>query len=137
MSILVFSLGLIGIIGFQATAIKVSTESQARTEAMLLADELIVQMSVSDPATLKSEFATGGSKYRSWFDDRVVGGSKLPSPSAAVFVSEGSTPTTMRVRVCIDWEVPGDKDVAGFSPDDECPRSGTDPWKFQTTALVF
>lgn len=139
MAILVFSLGLLGIIGFQASAMKIATESQMRTNASMLADELIANMSVSKYADLATDFGPTGSKYKAWYDNRLVGSAKLPNPAAAVVISSGSTTTTMRVLVCIDWQAPGEKDHGGVMPSASCARddSPTTPWKFQTQAFLF
>ncbi len=50
-SILVFSFGILGAIGLQAAAIKLSTDAQQRTEATFLADQLLARMLIADPAT--------------------------------------------------------------------------------------
>lgn len=138
-AILVFSLGLLGIVGFQASAMKISTDSQFRTNAAMLADELIAQMSVSDFSTLTADYSETGAKYRAWYNNRLVGLAKLPNPSASVEITPGSTSTTMLVRVCIDWHSPGEKDVVGLTPASACarPAAPTVPWKFQTQAFLF
>lgn len=138
MAILVFSLGLLGIIGFQASAIKISSESQMRTEASLLADELIAGMSVSNFSSVATDYAAGGTKFLAWYNNRLKGASKLPNPTASVEVAPGTTPTTLQVRVCIDWEAPGQRDTVGVAVASACTRDDpTKPWKFQTQAMLF
>lgn len=71
-AILIFSLGVLGMIGLQAAAIKQSTAAKYRTDASLLANQLIGQMWASnrDPATLKTAFESpGGSGYQTWSTD--------------------------------------------------------------------
>lgn len=53
-SVLIFSFGILGIVGLQATAIKMSTDAQQRAEATFLADQLLARMLISDPATAAS-----------------------------------------------------------------------------------
>lgn len=53
-SVLIFSLGILGIVGMQATAIKMSTDAQQRAEATFLADQLLARLLISDPATAAS-----------------------------------------------------------------------------------
>jgi type IV pilus assembly protein PilV len=50
-SVLIFSFGVLGIVGMQAAAIKMSTDAQQRAEATFLADQLLARMLISDPAT--------------------------------------------------------------------------------------
>ena len=43
-AMLIFSLGLLGLIGFQAASTKIATDSRFRTEAAMLADELLARL---------------------------------------------------------------------------------------------
>ncbi|MGV3741075.1 MAG: type IV pilus modification protein PilV [Burkholderiaceae bacterium] len=55
-SIGIFSFGILGLIGLQATAIRVSADAKERAEAVILANSLIGRLSVSEEAN-KAEFA--------------------------------------------------------------------------------
>lgn len=50
-SVVVFSLGVLGLVRLQATAVKMSTDARQRAEATFLADQLLARMLISDPAT--------------------------------------------------------------------------------------
>lgn len=50
-SVLIFSFGILGLVGLQANAIKMSTDAQQRAEATFLADQLLARMLIADPAT--------------------------------------------------------------------------------------
>ena len=53
-AILIFSIGILAVVGMQATAIKNVTESKSRSEAAFLAEELMAQMWIDqniNPAT--------------------------------------------------------------------------------------
>lgn len=50
-AILVFSLGILGAVSLQASAIRMSTDAQQRAEATFLADQLLARMLIADPAT--------------------------------------------------------------------------------------
>lgn len=50
-SILIFSIGILGLAGLQANAINMSTDAKYRADAAFLANNLIGQMSVADPTT--------------------------------------------------------------------------------------
>ena len=61
-AILIFSLGIIALVGMQAMAVKQVSDAKYRTDASLLANQLIGKMWVGDrtAATLKTNFDTGG-----------------------------------------------------------------------------
>jgi type IV pilus assembly protein PilV len=69
-AILIFSIGILGIVGLQASAVKASTDAKYRSEAGLLANELIGRMWASNrtQATLTAAFssATSGAGYQAW-----------------------------------------------------------------------
>jgi len=69
LAILIFSLGILALVGLQAAAIKQSADAKYRTEAALLTNEIIGQMWVSDRTTavLQANFNTGGTTYNNWF----------------------------------------------------------------------
>jgi type IV pilus assembly protein PilV len=60
-AILIFSVGILGIVGMQASTIKASRDAKFRADAGLLANELIGQMWVGnrDGATLQTNFQGG------------------------------------------------------------------------------
>lgn len=69
-AILIFSVGALGVIGLQSTAAKVSGDARYRSEAALLANELIGKMWVSDrtPANLRNAYdsSLNGPSYQAW-----------------------------------------------------------------------
>lgn len=70
-AILIFSLGILTIVGIQATSIRLAGDAQLRTKASLLAERLVGQMWVhgGNIAALKADFQTGGSAYDAWLAD--------------------------------------------------------------------
>ncbi|MEI8171278.1 MAG: type IV pilus modification protein PilV [Rhodoferax sp.] len=70
-AILIFSIGILGIVGLQASAVTASTDARYRSEAALLANELIGRMWASDrtQTTLQAAYdsSTGtGAAYTAW-----------------------------------------------------------------------
>jgi len=53
-AVLVFSLGVLALVGLQATAVRMSTDARDRATATFLADQLLGRMLISDPATAAS-----------------------------------------------------------------------------------
>jgi type IV pilus assembly protein PilV len=60
-AILIFSLGILAIVALQAVSIKLTEDAKYRSDAALLAEELLGQIWVSDriPANMSATFATG------------------------------------------------------------------------------
>lgn len=70
-ALLIFSLGVLGIIGLQSTATKMSGDAQYRSEAALLANELIGRMWAGDrtAAVLQANYdstSSNPSAYQAW-----------------------------------------------------------------------
>jgi type IV pilus assembly protein PilV len=116
-SILVFSFGILGIVGLMSVAVKQSSGAKYRADASLLANELIGQMWVGDRrfvalnAGFNSPPAAPSAAYTAWVA-RVL--ATLPNAAAPqVTVAQvpggaaGARPTT-QVTVNMSWAVPGE-----------------------------
>lgn len=104
-AILVFSLGILGIVGMQATAVKQVTDARYRSEASLLADQLLGTMRVSDrsPAALQTAFNTGGAGYNGWLANvsATLPGTASYPPAVTV---DADGVVTIRIR----WRAPNE-----------------------------
>jgi type IV pilus assembly protein PilV len=117
-AILIFSIGVLGIVGLQVASVKQATDAKYRTEAALLANQLIGQMWASDRslATLRNSFssALAGAGYTAWIGDAAAPTSgtvraTLPKVSAV----DGTLPivtigATSGVTIQIFWKQPSD-----------------------------
>ena len=95
LAILIFSLGILALVGLQATAVKQSADAKYRTEAALLANEIIGQMWVSDRTTaaLQANFnSPGGADYNNWLArvGGVLPGVAANSPTAPTIAIDGT-----------------------------------------------
>jgi type IV pilus assembly protein PilV len=116
--ILIFSLGILGIVGLQAQAIRFTNDAEYRAEAVYLANSLISQMWADKRATLKAMYdsAGGGPKYVQFRTDvqtRMTGAILAPDPVVKVDPTDGSLPAAVTrnssvVQVQITWQMPGD-----------------------------
>jgi len=121
--ILIFSLGVLGIVGLQARAIRFTTDAEYRAEAMYLANALISQMWTDDRAGLKAKYDSGigGAGYTA-FQSRVnsaLVGATIPPP---VVIVDGPAPlpqanstTSNVVQVQIYWSLPGDPQTHNYT----------------------
>jgi len=109
LAILIFSLGILALVGLQATAIKQSADAKYRTEAALLTNEIIGQMWVSDRTTavLQGNFnSPGGGNYNNWLA-RVSGilpGVAANSPTAPTIAIDANGIAT----VTVFWNAPNE-----------------------------
>ena len=108
--ILIFSVGILALIGMQATAMRATIDAKYRSEASFLANEVLGQMWVSDKANLAA-FATSpgapatcpGAPVCPWIT-RV--GQLLPNANGAN--APEIAVATNEVTVTVTWQPPGD-----------------------------
>lgn len=116
-SIVIFAVGVLGIVGLQAVTAKAGIDARFRTEAAAFADELVARAQTwSDTTTLGTNFAgavaTGGTEYQSWFANRLaLAGSGLPGAEATVAfpapLAAAATGGGVLMTVEISWQAPG------------------------------
>jgi type IV pilus assembly protein PilV len=113
--ILIFSLGILGIVGLQAQAIRLTNDAEFRAEAVYLANSLISQMWADKRSTLKINYdsAVGGPKYNLFKSDvqtRLLG-AVVADPVVKVDTADlpsAVTKTSSVVQVQIFWQLPGE-----------------------------
>lgn len=104
-AILIFTVGILGIVGLQAVSIKQGTDSRYRSDAAMLANQLIGTMWLGDrtAATLQATYSTGGTGYATW---STVVANTLPGagdhPPTVVFGPTGI------VNIEIQWIAPNE-----------------------------
>ncbi len=108
-SILIFAVGILGILGLQTTTVGVASDARFRTEAAALADEYVALMSIADPSTLGT-YASGGSAFTAWSNLKVVPTNAaltsvaLPNATFAVAFPAGVSATAgTAVNITITW----------------------------------
>lgn len=103
-AILIFSLGIIALLGLQANSIIQVSQAKYRTDASYLANQIIARMWV-DQANIASYVAKGYAGRQDW--DTLVA-STLPAGDAAINV------TGNQVTVTVRWRQPEDTTVRRF-----------------------
>lgn len=122
-SILIFSLGILGIVKLQSVSVQQSSTANYRVLASMLANDVISQMWVSDKATLESDFESGA-KYTAWAQKVTASGlpgisSEVNQPSIAITsvaagsTAPGSTPS-YQALVTVPWKSPSDSAVQKY-----------------------
>ncbi len=123
LAILIFSLGILALVALQAKSIQLASDAKYRTNATLLANQLIGEMWVSglSGSALKSAFETGGASYNTW-KSKVSDFSSsegLPGVEAEASGITETLPTvsvtnTGVVTITLFWRTPEmKKDIAG------------------------
>jgi len=108
-AILIFSLGILAMVGMQAVAVTQIGDARYRSAASELANDLIGTMWVSDreAALLQTNFNTGGAGYATWMGkvaDQLPG--VAANPPTVVVAADGTTTVT------IFWRTPNEHEDA-------------------------
>jgi type IV pilus assembly protein PilV len=127
-AILLFSVGVLAVVGLQANAIKNVSQSKYRSDAALFADQIIGAM-WADRANLMlyAYPQTGGNIYRNDWVTRL--NTALPNPDARVIVSQTNVagpPASVlsQVTVTIQWQTGDER------------RQGKPPHQYVATATI-
>ena len=110
-AIVIFSFGVLGLVGLQAAAIKNASGAQYRIEAGLLAASLVAQIRTADPAAVTTLYASpSGLSYLAWksrVSDTATG---LPGSAVAANAPTVEFPaaTPGVVNITIYWQPPGE-----------------------------
>lgn len=124
-SILIFSMGILAVIGLQAQSIKMSSDAKYRSDASMLANQYVALMwtdvaSAVIPAntpfsnTQFNPYATNGVNFNSWLSNvqanlpnatATVVPVTVLSPGIPVAGAQQSTRTTVTIQ--INWQLPG------------------------------
>lgn len=99
-AILIFTLGIIALMGLQANSIIQVSQAKYRTDASYLANQIIGRMWVDQTPTDLASFATAGSAQRTDWDAAVA--ATLPSGAGTVAIAG------RQVTVTITWKQPED-----------------------------
>ncbi len=108
-AILIFSLGILAIVGLQAVAVKQVTDSRYRSEAALLANQLLGTMWVGDRTTaaLQNNFNTGGTGYAAWLGTAGTPGTVAGTlPGVSTYPPQVLVAADGTVTVTIKWLAP-------------------------------
>ena len=106
--ILIFSLGILALMGLQAVSIKSMADASYRTEAAMVADKAIAQMWVAGTANLGGFLSPSGAAYTSWVNEASASSTVLPGFAA-------NPPTIavagQAVTVTVFWQTPQDPTI--------------------------
>jgi type IV pilus assembly protein PilV len=114
LGIFIFSIGILGVIGMQASAVRTVAESKYRTDASFLANALIAQMWVDRANLANYEYAGSGTPPAAvdpWVD-RVAN----TLPGTAAFGPTVDVAPDNTVTVTIFWQHPEEANLSPAPP---------------------
>ncbi|MGD9786406.1 MAG: type IV pilus modification protein PilV [Sulfuricellaceae bacterium] len=102
-AILIFSFGILALVGMQAAAIKSTSEAKYRTDASFLANQLVGQMWADNRATMATNYQTGGAAYNTWKAqvEAALPGATANPPTVAFGANN-------QVTVTVRWQAPSE-----------------------------
>jgi type IV pilus assembly protein PilV len=109
-SLLIFSMGILAIVGLQAASVSASTEARYRTEASMLANQLIGQMWVSNRTSAVLQAYSSTAAYTAWLASvaATLPGVATNPPTISVVPNVGPNTTSSVVTVTIFWKAPSE-----------------------------
>lgn len=119
--ILIFSLGILALVGMQATAVRATTDARDRTEASNLASQLVGQMWLDRANLVNYVYDGGGSPPAAlvnWVNqvENSLPGAVANQPTVTVGAS-AALPATVgtEVEVVVYWQNPTDPNLHQFA----------------------
>lgn len=112
-AIVIFSLGVLALVGLQAATISFSTDARSRAEASFLANELIGQIWVDRTNKINYNYPGGSAAPLATWVTKVQGalpGSVANPPTVSVVVAGGVAAVTVTLR----WQVPNSTTVHNY-----------------------
>lgn len=120
-AILIFSFGVLGIVGLQATMLSAASDAKYRSEAGFFVTRLLGEMATANRSSLGdlSTFATGGDRYTAWLNEiqntnASAGLLGLPGaadnpPTVTITPTSNASgqPVRYDVTVSVFWQAPG------------------------------
>lgn len=110
--ILIFSMGILALVGLQAASVNSVSESKYRIDSSFLANEIIAEMWVSDRTNLTNFRLPGGGApaIPTWID-KVEAALPEAAANPPTIDVEGSDVTGYTVTVTLRWKTPASDDV--------------------------
>lgn len=111
-AILIFSVGILAVVGMQTSAVKAASDAKYRSDASLLANELLGQMWVTNrnATNMQTNFqgggGTDGAAYTTWFANVAAAlpgvGAGVNQPLVTVNNANG------QVTIVVYWKLPSE-----------------------------
>ena len=109
-AILIFSIGILGIIGLQASVVQQSTDAKNRAEAAYLADQLMGQMWSGNRTVgnLQAQFNSCGTACTGWYNWYLTVKGVLPGVDDGDMKPTVNVSDTGIVTITLRWRAPSE-----------------------------
>jgi type IV pilus assembly protein PilV len=111
-AILIFSFGILGLIGLLGSSLRITNDARYRSEAANLASAMIADMWTMTAAEMDRQFGPSGAKLADW---QAKAASLLPSalanPPTVDLTQPGLSPQSRTVVVTVFWKLPGESEL--------------------------
>lgn len=118
-AVVIFSIGIVGMVQLLASASKLSGDATYRTNAAMFADKAISDMWTYNPTTVATDYASpAGAKYLAWVASARCGSATastnncLPglaaNPPTITLAPVTNFPSDFLVTVTVNWKSPND-----------------------------
>lgn len=119
MAILIFSLGILAVIGLQAASVRAVTDSRYRVEATFLANKLISEMWVNYDRnavvpSLRASVQPGGAFYDTWLAEVEAALPGAQSNPPVLTIVAGNDNSSI-VTVQLFWKAPSETNVHNYT----------------------
>ena len=105
-AILIFSFGVLGLVGLLGSSIRITNDARYRSEAANLASAMISDMWTMTAAQMDEKFKDGGDELKKWQEKAKE---LLPAADAKVDLTQlGLTSESRTVVVTVQWQIPGE-----------------------------
>jgi type IV pilus assembly protein PilV len=111
-AILIFSFGILGLIGLLGSSIRITNDARYRTEAANIASAMIADMWTMTSAQMDTQFGPSGAKLADW---KTKAAELLPSsaanPPTVDLTQPGLSPQSRTAVVTVFWKLPGEAEL--------------------------
>jgi type IV pilus assembly protein PilV len=112
--ILIFSIGILAMLGMQAVGMRNTIDSKYRSEAAYLANQIVGTMWVDRANIASYDDSGGGNARRTAWDNKVL--ATLPQdPADPTITAPSITIAGRQATIVVRWERPGDTTVSSYS----------------------
>jgi type IV pilus assembly protein PilV len=131
--VLIFSFGILGIVGLQAQSLRHTGDAEYRAEATYLANSLISKMWTDDPAVLQNKYdstigtGAGYVQFEADVANLPGGAANLPVVLVDPAAPAPQTPSLQGhvVQVTVFWQLPGDPTIHNYTTTGVVGNNGT------------
>lgn len=114
-AILLFSIGILGMVGLLGASTRATNDARYRSEAAYIANGMAADMWSLSAAQLDTEFGNGGTKLAAW---QTKAASLLPSadtnPPTVDLTQPGLSLQSRTVVVTVFWQLPGSTELHSY-----------------------